>query len=34
VIGTYIAYYDQYHFSVTYDGYLSGVLTTALKSVL
>lgn len=34
VIGKYIAYYDQYHVSVTYDAYLSGVLQTALKSIL
>lgn len=34
VIGTYIAYYDQYHVSCEYAAYLSGVLQTALKKVL
>ena len=34
VIGTFIAYYNQFHISCMYAAYLSGVLSTALKSVL
>jgi hypothetical protein len=34
VIGGYIAYYDPFHISVTYDGFLSGVLQIALRKVL
>ena len=34
VIGSYIAYYDQYHISCVYAAYLSGVLQTALKKIL
>lgn len=34
IVGNFVVYYDAYHFSCTYDAYLSGVLQTALKKVL
>jgi hypothetical protein len=34
VIGNYIAYWDDFHVSVPYASYLSGVVATALKSTL
>jgi hypothetical protein len=34
VIGSFIAYYDEFHISSQYAAYLSGVLQTALKKVL